>query len=117
MTHKLMTYSMSEQVRPIEENKSGIGGHRHLQVKQYYSRADHTVQLIRHKCAAGDLWVRSLDRQPWCSICQCHAHYTRSCRARVLGPRGREIEVIIQSLLCTMDTEPDSQKGLLDTLW
>ena len=73
--------------------------------------------IIRHKWAAGDPGVRSLDRQPWCSNCKSPDHFTRSCRVGVLGPMGREIQVMVMSLLCSPENEPESQKGLLDTLW
>lgn len=91
------------------------------QVTQTPTGAGHTSTVvwwcIRHKWAAGDPGVRSLDRQPWCSICNSTVHFTRGCKAKLLGPMGRELDVMVMELLCTSDNEPECQKGLLDNLW
>ena len=75
------------------------------------------LKFFRHKWAAGDPGVRSLDREAWCSHCSVSTHFTRGCKKVMKGVVEREIDVMVAGLLCTAETEPDAQRDLLYKLW
>ena len=61
--------------------------------------------------------MRSLDRKPFCSYCNCHTHFTRGCTARLKGVVEREDDTIVKALLCREWEQPDDQLDLLIKLW
>ena len=75
------------------------------------------IDSFRHKWTASDPGIRSLDRMPWCSVCETDQHWTRGCGLRFQGPAGMEDDELIKSFFCTKETEPDNQKDLITNMW
>ena len=126
--HRLLAHSwemivLNNNFALLSESEQGSeAGHKEERyARQHQSRKcdliSGDIDSFRHKWAASDPGVRSLDRMPWCSVCRTDQHWTRGCTVRKLGPAGLEDEVLIQSFFCSKDCEPADQQNLITNLW